>query len=948
MRVGAQPIHDGASLWLDQLRRSGSGTGAGPHVTLRQNEYGRRSPNTPGLCMRMRDFARVAGVSFWPVESASSPGPEHHPTPRQHDPFCRKGSPMRISVGPNLLSSISLAGRFACRDSCVRPLAWARHGLAVLVVPLLLSSAGVVFAQTVDTTLWVANGIVYSVVPDGGTIYIGGRFSMVGPPTGSAVAIDASTGVAQQPYPKVAGIQAASDAGRVYAIAPDGNGGWYLGGSFTMVRGQPRNYLAQLDAAGNLTPWDPNPNSAVRTLAVSGGTVYAGGYFTSIGGQPRNSIAALDATTGTATSWNPNAAGGYVLALAVSGATVYAGGFFGTIGGQTRRNIAALDATTGAATPWDPGASGGGTNPYVEALAVSGGTVYIGGWFATVAGQTRNNIAAIDSTTGAVTAWNPNAGPNPDVHTRAEVVALAVSGGTVYAGGVFTTIGGQPRNRVAALDATTGTATAWVPNPNGIVWALAVSGSTVYAGGGFTSIGGQSRNNLAALDATTGFATAWNPNVSDRVEALAVSGATVYAGGRFTTVGAQPRSNIAALDLATGAVTDWNPNPDVFGDVYDLAISGGTVYAGGHFTSIGGQPRNRIAALDAVTGTATAWDPNGNSDIQCLEVKGATVYVGGSFTTIGGQSRSGIAALDAATGAATPWDPNASATVRTLVVTEGAVYAGGEFTSIGGQPRNRIAALDPASGAATAWNPNADSRVNGLVVSGGTVYAGGFFTSIGGQPRNYIAALDVATGVATAWNPSASGGSPSTYVNALAVSGNTVYAGGSFTSIGGQPRNSIAALDGATAGAIAWDPHATGTDLKAIAVSGSTVYAGGSFHSIGGQPQASVAAISAAGVPVSVGHETPSQDDLRLVSANPTSAGTHVQYDVAHAGRVRLQVLDVSGRVEETLVDRIHTPGRYVVTWSGTGRRGRVSPGLYFVRFVAPGQTTMRKLAILQ
>ena len=41
-----------------------------------------------------------------------------------------------------------------------------------------------------------------------------------------------------------------------------------------------------------------------------------------------------------------------------------------------------------------------------------------------------------------------------------------------------------------------------------------MSGSTVYAGGGFTSIGGQARNSIAALDATTGAATAWDPNAS--------------------------------------------------------------------------------------------------------------------------------------------------------------------------------------------------------------------------------------------------------------------------------------------------------------------------------------------------------------------------------------------------------------------------------------------------
>ena len=113
----------------------------------------------------------------------------------------------------------------------------------------------------------------------------------------------------------------------------------------------------------------------------------------------------------------------------------------------------------------------------------------------------------------------------------------------------------------------------------------------------------------------------------------------------------------------------------------------------------------------------------------------------------------------------------------------------------------------PRPGLATAWNPNANGTVYALAVSGSTVYAGGDFTSIGGQARNRIAALDATTGLATAWNPNAN----SYRVDALAVSGSTVYAGGYFTSIGGQARNRIAALDAATGLATAWNPNANGS-----------------------------------------------------------------------------------------------------------------------------------------
>ena len=83
----------------------------------------------------------------------------------------------------------------------------------------------------------------------------------------------------------------------------------------------------------------------------------------------------------------------------------------------------------------------------------------------------------------------------------------------------------------------TGTLMPWNPNANGRVLALAVKGSTVYAGGDFTSIGGQARRRIAALDATTGLATSWNPGANNEVKVLAVSDSIVHAGGVFTSIG---------------------------------------------------------------------------------------------------------------------------------------------------------------------------------------------------------------------------------------------------------------------------------------------------------------------------------------------------------------------------------------------------------------------------
>jgi len=118
-----------------------------------------------------------------------------------------------------------------------------------------------------------------------------------------------------------------------------------------------------------------------------------------------------------------------------------------------------------------------------------------------------------------------------------------------------------------------------------------VSGNIVYVGGSFNSVGGQTRNYLVALDASTGSVTSWNLSALATVSSLAMSGNIIYAGGYFHTVDGQTRNYLAALGASTGHATAWNPNANGRG-VYSLAVSGNTIYAGGDFTSVDGQRRN--------------------------------------------------------------------------------------------------------------------------------------------------------------------------------------------------------------------------------------------------------------------------------------------------------------------------------------------------------------------
>src|SRR5205807_5675768 len=177
----------------------------------------------------------------------------------------------------------------------------------------------------------------------------------------------------------------------------------------------------------------------------------------------------------------------------------------------------------------------------------------------------------------------------------------------------------------------------------------------VLAGGQFTSIGGQTRNHIARLDATTGLPDSFDPNAGNNVYAIAIQAdGKILVGGFFSSIGGQPRSKIARLDPTTGLADSWDPNAQNGGVISIVVQPDGKILVGGYFNGtngIGGQPRNRIARLDPTTGLADSFDPNANSVVSAIggEADGK-VLAGGAFIRFGGNRRSGLTRLHAATG----------------------------------------------------------------------------------------------------------------------------------------------------------------------------------------------------------------------------------------------------------------------------------------------------------
>lgn len=558
--------------------------------------------------------------------------------------------------------------------------------------------------------------------------------------------------------------------------------------------------------------------------------------------------------------WLPN---GPINAAAVSGDTLYLGGHFTTIG-PAGGSLVALDPTAAAYDPAFPRVSG-----TVNALIADGaGGWFIGGQFGAVNNVPRSNLAHITADKALDLAWAPAVGGSLPVQAR--VLALALAGDRLYVGGQFEQINDTAISYLAAVSASGSGAVDpnWQPAPSGAIGAntttvsaLLVDGSRLYVGGSFAGIGGAARTNLARVT-TTGVGTAdptWAPNPNNSIAAIALAGSRLYVGGFFTQIGGLSQPYLAAVSTAGAGSVDAAWRPTLNDGLRALVLDGSELYLGGFFTTVGGQPRSRAAAVSVATGEPTAWAPSvggfWSGYVSVIAIRADGIYLGGSFSTVDAAKRTGLARVGR-DGAVDGWNAMLDGDVNALVATERAVYVAGTMTTVNAVARSNLAAIDLRTGHATAWQPVANDGVYALAVSGDRIYAGGRFTAIDGVAREHLAAIGTAGAVDPVWSADVTGPTANygVEISALLVDGERLFVGGSYGTIDGARRNGLAAIGTGGAGVVdpEWNPLVDGLAVLALLRNGDRLYVGGTFTAIGGQPRSNLAALSPSGAATAV------------------------------------------------------------------------------------------------
>ncbi len=381
--------------------------------------------------------------------------------------------------------------------------------LALSTIGTYSSSALAALRERPDRT-WMTDGKVFALVRVGNMLILGGRFTELLPPRGSAeppvavsnlAALDIETGRPLQFAPKVGGADAEV---RALAIA---DGRLYVGGSFSSLGGSAAGNIGAIRIADSsrISSFKPAIRGSVYALVATVDRLYAGGAFGRVDGAPRARLAAWDMPAGDLSpSWRPQTSSGAVrdLELDASGTSVFIAGAFDAMAQAgtdfERRTLAKVDAGNGRLLDWRPDGVIGDPQ---TAWAIDVTRRRVHGGF----GRGPNYAASFEAG-GAVgnRIWRSAATGN------VQAVELSDDGSRLFVGGHFGLNGrrqpvcGSEARGLMALDPDTGAPICtWLPrlapfehNYHG-PWAMVVTRGGLWVAGGWLKIDGLEQRNIA-------------------------------------------------------------------------------------------------------------------------------------------------------------------------------------------------------------------------------------------------------------------------------------------------------------------------------------------------------------------------------------------------------------------------------------------------------------------
>ena len=777
----------------------------------------------------------------------------------------------------------------------------------------------------------------------------------------------------------------------------------YVGGRFTEAGGVPVRNVARYNMV--TARWEAlgsgeenGTNAVVNAIAVRDGKVYVGGRFSEAGGMEVSGIAVYDEQTGAWSDMEGGVGSGagspFVRALALDDAgNLYAGGRFTTVAGIPASNLAQWNGTV-----WEEVEGGvqGSSNAEVTAILTVGTNVYVGGSFPLVAGDLpANGIACWNgrswetlgqglwlqyATVRGITAGNDGEvivyGRGLDQNNDGWLHALTWNGSQwfgirglstenldasmviedlkidhqerVVVVGRFDRIEGQYVNNVARLDPS-----GWKGVGDGIYYdvnVVVLDGAGMIVGGGFNKAGTIPAQGLARWNGDAwaeiggglgGGYPGWFGTVAEGQEGR------LYVGGLFQQIGSVPASNVAEW---TGS--EWRPlGNGLNGLVYTLAVGpDGAVYAGGQFSRSGDNQMLSIAKWNG-----SEWLPLLNDTWRSVQ----KIRFYGSRLIAAGQTQGAGASVAEFTGDS--WnviggeaDPipvihnfvNA-ALINDFRMSGDDLYIAGRFITLNDEA---VEATNVARWDGTEWHAlglgagiagDAGEFLNALALEDDKVYAGGLITRAGGNVASGIARWSETDQRWVNFNGGIVSSSGRAFVRDLEFIGSDLVIAGFFNRIAGTDAASIAAFNGSSLRPLGSGVAGSVTDIASA--DAGDFYVAGSLITAGEQVTPGIARWTE--ILTSVEEQTESNIDgsVQLVS-NPVRERATLNVNLSSPSSLQVTVYSTDGQEVATVVDRRYEAGHHVIEWVPES----AVPGMYFYRVKTESGITTGSMVVVQ
>ena len=465
----------------------------------------------------------------------------------------------------------------------------------------------------------------------------------------------------------------------------------------------------------------------------------------------------------------------------------------------------------------------------VNTMVLRDGFVFAAGSFSK-AGELSdvNNIVRFDIENRT---WHRLApGPNNSIRK------IISHGDYLYVGGHFTEVGGEPMNNIARYNVLTDTWESMNSPFSGQfhqINAMTVADDMLYMTGNFFTAYG---NFMTSYNTVTGTWHALPSLPNGPVADILAHGEYLYAAGGFNGAGGIDLLNIslARYHIANGT---WHPMPtQVLGNPHKLMVHDGYLYAGGVYSELYGSLGNGVLRFNLTTDT---WEKLGDGvkiagilvvfqEVNGMVPIGDNLYVGGNFDRAGGQSVSNIARYNFTTGTWHTMGAGIGGNVRSMLSVDDILVIGGSYSRMDTQFSGSIGLYNTTS---QTWTPSSDNRaltgsVNHMVLTGNTIYAGGSFTAAGDLPLNRIARYDV---LSEQWHPLTGGLNGA--VRRISLRDEHLIVTGGFSQAGGVAASQVARYNLNTG---VWNGYSAtfAGDVFTATTYNGYVYMGGNFWAI--------------------------------------------------------------------------------------------------------------------